>query len=78
MLRHHKTETAEEREELINIAREQGVEVRFAKRKEDVQAEGIHLVEPDIEKLVAGIVSAIEHGCTIVMVHTKATWPFGH
>lgn len=63
-------------DEIIQVAHEAGIEVRYAKTKEDVQAEGIHLIEPNIQQLLDGLTEALLHGCDLVMIHSKLTWPY--
>jgi hypothetical protein len=60
--------------EIIESAFERGIEVRWAKHPHDIQAEGIHLMDPNSEQLIEGLVRAITHGANLVMIHSRMTW----
>jgi hypothetical protein len=66
----------QDRDKILEIANDIGIEVQFAKKKTDLQVEGVHLVEPTIEQVLNGVLSAIAHGCDVVMIHSRVTWPF--
>jgi hypothetical protein len=60
-----------EQKTFFNMAIEYGVEVRRAKRGEDVQEVGIHLVNPTIGAVLEAVVAAMRYGVDLVLIHSR-------
>lgn len=66
----------ERHNKIVKEALEREIEVIWAKSHKDVKMEGVHLVEPTYLQIIDGLHTAIQHGVTLVIVHSELTWPY--
>lgn len=61
---------------IIKMAEECGIEVIWAKNREDAKIKGVHLVEPSYARIILGLENALLNGTKIVVVHSSRLKPY--